>query len=90
MRPRCGAEFLHGGDGRFDHAGERAAPAGMRGADHAAPRASANRIGPQSAVDTPIASRATRVTMASARGPVLVRPWLVGDHDVGRMDLIGA
>ena len=30
-----GAERLHGGDRRLDHAGEGAAPAGMRGADHA-------------------------------------------------------
>ena len=33
-----GAEPLHRRDRRLDHAGERAAPAGMRGADHAGAR----------------------------------------------------
>ena len=30
-----GAEFFHRVDGGFQHAGQRALPAGMRGADHA-------------------------------------------------------
>ena len=51
--------------------------------------ASANSSGPQSAVDTPMASRGVRVTMASARGRFSLRPRFVGDHHVGRMNLIG-
>ena len=34
-RGRAGAEPDHGGNGRLDHTGRRAAPAGMGGADHA-------------------------------------------------------
>ena len=51
--------------------------------------ASANSTGPQSAVEMPMASAGTRVTMASARGRVVLGPRRLRDHDVGRMDLVG-
>ena len=47
---------------------------------------SANRIGPQSAALTPIASPDVRVTMASARGRDGGVPSPVGDYGIGRVE----
>ena len=76
-------------DGRLDHAGERAAPAGMRGADHA--RAARRRTG---SVRSPRSRRRSRCP-AIARDqrvgarPRVRRPRLLDGHHVRRMDLIG-
>ncbi len=82
-----GAEFFHRVDGGFQHAGQRALPAGMRRADHARGRHRRTGSGPQSAAVTPMAMPSVRVTMASARGCVAL-PWSGRHHDVGRMDLV--
>ena len=65
LAPR--AELLHRLDGRVGHAGERAAPAGMGGADHPA-FGSANSTGAQSAVRMPSSRSGRSVTIASACG----------------------
>ena len=51
--------------------------------------ASANSNGPQSAVETPMASPGMRVTMRVGARALFARPRRLGDHDVGRMDLVG-
>ncbi len=50
---------------------------------------SANSSGPQSAVDTPMASRGVPRDDGVGARPTCMRPGLIGHHHVGRMDLIG-
>ena len=82
MWPRVGAKPFHGLDRGLDHAGQRAAPAGMCGADHAG-----LRIGEQ---DRPAigrgdadGERAHAGDDGVGAGPRLGGPGRFGDDDVG-------
>jgi hypothetical protein len=85
MRRALGAQRLHRLDRRLQHARQRAAPAGMRRADHAG-RGSASSTGWQSAVSTVSASPGVAVTIASARGFSARRAG--HRHHIGRMHLM--
>ena len=89
VRRASAPQRFHRGDGRLDHAGERAAPAGMRGADHA--RARRPRTG---SVRSPRSrrrpqARRSRHQRIGAR-PRVRRPRLLDGHHVRRMDLVEA
>ena len=83
-----GAEPLHGGDGRFDHARQRAAPAGMRGADDARVRIGEQHrpaIGGADPDRKPGHAGHDGVGARSGLGG----PRRLGDDDVRRVNLIG-
>ena len=82
-----GAEPFHGGDGRLDDARQRAAPAGMRGADHMG-----FRIGEQDRAAIGRGHADGKRAHAGDDGvgarPRVGRPRSFGDNDLGRMHLI--
>ena len=84
-----GAEFFHRVDGGFQHAGQRALPAGMRGADHAR-----GGIGKQDRAAIGGGDADGDAFGAGDDGvgarPRVALPWSGRHHDVGRMDLVRA
>ena len=84
--PRLGAERDHAGDRRLDDAAERAAPAGMRGADHPGDRIDKQDRG---AIGRQDAERHAggAADHAVGRGRVLAAPGLVDADDDGAVNL---
>ncbi len=79
---------LHGGDGRLDHAKQRALPARVRGADDAGARVGEQQHAAVGAGDAQRERRRCRHQTVAARTLVLA-PGPRDDARVARMDLIG-
>ena len=82
-----GAEFFHRVDGGFQHAGQRAFPAGMRRADHARARIDEQDRAAIGRGDADREAFGARDDGVGAR-PRCAVPWSGRHHGVGRMDLV--